>query len=817
MMKRWTTVTKGSVKNIEAKDDTPPRKNVTPTTCKTAINGMNIVTPSSSPKYPPKKKQKRCPELLRREKNATPLIKEEQEESTPSMTESPSTGDNSTNAASSSASSCASLIVSPSSQQLQDQNSSQKYLLDTPTTSENSWTTTATTGSALPNLSTASSQEKQGVRVAASKIKAEEHPSSNGNDKHNGSNNNDFLLEIIQANPTCCYAYVIPPIPTTPQEIVIANYKIFALVHPNTSPRQLARLWKHKKELLKYEFCQISIVDDFLGDNTAARIIKFDIVDTIIKQLKPPPQLRHVYTCSQNLSGVPNLVAKTFKLMSNAIEDYYNYSYNINATENENMEGKTVSATTDASHDDDSIAPKIMNGNNKANLSWNKLIFPEYLLDASNNNRMLSSAFRYIQQLLPAEDCECWNSVQLCKEYYEYWKPPHGVKVLLLAESHVYTPLKDSGIRGPIMDRSKLKTLEDNATNIALYKGPVAYVAVHLCLGYGEEQILISRQQQQQHEGGHCPPREDHIVKNEADEANEGFRPAPNTTRVKVEDMKQDQGQPSQSLPYATNVKIEDIEVEVQEPCRSISSITPTDIPKGAKTGTPQFWKMLESISSYAGSDDDEDENINHDIDHVVPLSSQKPASKSKSPKKSSLLKSSGNSFEQRISRKLKILEDLKSRGIWLVDANPLGWYIPQQPGYYITWKTKKPHTNRRVRPSSDLYKPVFVLAWELYTKHLIRQLTTTEGNKPQLVVPIGKEFTKAIGRSRIINAVNSTSCRVMDAISQPNAWGSRTYSMLRKEINQVAPPNRDVRCKPEDYEQVPIGVSKGQKEMNSI
>ena len=42
------------------------------------------------------------------------------------------------------------------------------------------------------------------------------------------------------------------------------------------------------------------------------------------------------------------------------------------------------------------------------------------------------------------------------------------------------------------------------------------------------------------------------------------------------------------------------------------------------------------------------------------------------------LLKGGGLSVEDRLKAKLEVLEDLRERGIWLIDTSIFGWYISQ-------------------------------------------------------------------------------------------------------------------------------------------
>lgn len=46
------------------------------------------------------------------------------------------------------------------------------------------------------------------------------------------------------------------------------------------------------------------------------------------------------------------------------------------------------------------------------------------------------------------------------------------------------------------------------------------------------------------------------------------------------------------------------------------------------------------------------------------------------------VLKGGGLPVEERLQAKLEVLEDLRSRGIWLLDASLFGWYISQPQEY---------------------------------------------------------------------------------------------------------------------------------------
>ena len=77
---------------------------------------------------------------------------------------------------------------------------------------------------------------------------------------------------------------------------------------------------------------------------------------------------------------------------------------------------------------------------------------------------------------------------------------------------------------------------------------------------------------------------------------------------------------------------------------------------------------------------------------------------------------------------------------------------------------------------------PSLVLSWELFTKHLIRDVAS-DGNL-KLVVPIGKEVVNALSRERIEDAVqvdSGSTVTVSDTLPAPNAWIPGGY--LRKSF----------------------------------
>jgi hypothetical protein len=313
----------------------------------------------------------------------------------------------------------------------------------------------------------------------------------------------------------------------------------------------------------------------------------------------------------------------------------------------------------------------------KTTIQLQDLHVPTY---APPSDELLLRAHAALHRLLPSQDCETCHAVMVVAHYYEFWKPAK-VKVILLAESHIFTDEYDS----------RSFQVSTNILRPCDYNGPREYASVHLCLGYGEADAVIG-------------------VDGDA------------------------------------------------------------TAPRAAVKGTPAYWLLLAACSSHPN---------NYRAGAAQLLHNKRPGPLG---------------LRERLLYKLQILQDLKDRGIWLVDACFLGWYIPQESDYYITWSSKLVHVVTQPRPPKNLYKPTFVLAWELYTKHVLRQ-AAVDGKSLQLVIPIGKNMESAVTKSRIQKAVTipGISCRVCDAFPQPNAWLKGGFASSRTEIarlvHEVAPP----------------------------
>ena len=90
----------------------------------------------------------------------------------------------------------------------------------------------------------------------------------------------------------------------------------------------------------------------------------------------------------------------------------------------------------------------------------------------------LERTYRLITQYVPQVEIDSLDVVKKVEHYRRFWKPDY-TKVVLLAESHVYTNNEDFEIK---TDRSFLQKLP------AVY--PSRFVRFVYCLGYGENEIL---------------------------------------------------------------------------------------------------------------------------------------------------------------------------------------------------------------------------------------------------------------------------------------------------------------------------------------
>lgn len=196
-----------------------------------------------------------------------------------------------------------------------------------------------------------------------------------------------------------------------------------------------------------------------------------------------------------------------------------------------------------------------------------------------------------------------------------------------------------------------------------------------------------------------------------------------------------------------------------------------------ANKGTPQFWTLFAACSSRG-------------VDHVATTNSKKTFSSSFA---ADLLKGGNLPVEERLKAKLEVLEDLRDRGVWLLDASVFGWYMSQPQEYKRSAVSKEVHRKVKSRPPKELKTPSLVLSWELFTKHVIREVAE-EGNL-KLLIPIGMEVEAALTQERMEDAIRGRSkARVTDTFPAPNAWIPGGYgpfhAKLAALVDEAAPRN---------------------------
>ena len=197
------------------------------------------------------------------------------------------------------------------------------------------------------------------------------------------------------------------------------------------------------------------------------------------------------------------------------------------------------------------------------------------------------------------------------------------------------------------------------------------------------------------------------------------------------------------------------------------------DVIDKTNKGTPQFWTLLAACA--------------RGVDYVAKTAAT-TSTKTKvfsSPFASDLLKGGGLPVKERLQAKLKVLEDLRSRGIWLLDASIFGWYISQPQEYSRSSVTGEVHRKQKNRPPKELKIPSLVLSWELFTKHIIKEVAD-EGHL-KLLIPIGMEVESALTRKRmedvVVGGTRSTTAVVSDTFPAPNAWIPGGYGLFHAKL----------------------------------
>lgn len=80
---------------------------------------------------------------------------------------------------------------------------------------------------------------------------------------------------------------------------------------------------------------------------------------------------------------------------------------------------------------------------------------------------------------------ECFEAIKTVEQHRWYWRPDRP-RLILIAESHVYTSDADLGVR---IDQSAVAQLVKAGQTLP----PIEYVGLVYCLGYGENRLLVNR------------------------------------------------------------------------------------------------------------------------------------------------------------------------------------------------------------------------------------------------------------------------------------------------------------------------------------
>lgn len=142
-------------------------------------------------------------------------------------------------------------------------------------------------------------------------------------------------------------------------------------------------------------------------------------------------------------------------------------------------------------------------------------------------------------------------------------------------------------------------------------------------------------------------------------------------------------------------------------------SLTVGDTHPAARDGTPQFWKIFFSCVNQIESNDSF----------------------------SRILKSGTPNDEHRIQNKIELLESLRDRGIWLVDASVMALY------------------NNGIKPPNNVMRQAITASWLGYTQNIINEAN------PNHIIVIGK------GVAEIVEPYLSHQGKNYTVIPQPGAF----------------------------------------------
>ena len=139
--------------------------------------------------------------------------------------------------------------------------------------------------------------------------------------------------------------------------------------------------------------------------------------------------------------------------------------------------------------------------------------------------------------------------------------------------------------------------------------------------------------------------------------------------------------------------------------------------------------------------------------------------------------------LNKRLINKLAVLEECKQKGIWLLDSFIFGWYIPQPQKYKRSTKSGEVHRMPKFRPPPKLKCASLVLSWEMYMKHVIREVV--EAGNLKVLIPIGMEVQNYLTRKRLEETLDGKA-ELADAIPAPNSWATAGYDKFVVKLDNT-------------------------------